>query len=64
VIATPPSIDEQPKRLSQPELARADTLDSTRAELAALDETGIGRDDLDFSLAEPPIAPSKKHKTA
>ena len=60
VIATPPAIDEQPKRLSQPELAQ-------RCECscrAALDETGVGRADLDFTLAEPPIAPAKKNKSA
>ena len=60
VIATPAQIDEQPRRLSQPELAQA--------EQAALDETGVGRPDLDFSLVEPQIAPAvsltKKNKTA
>jgi DNA recombination protein RmuC len=64
VIATPPAIDEQPKRLSQPELSPAGGAEVARAEQAALTETGIGRPDLDFTLAEPPIAPVKKGKTA
>ncbi|MEO8261962.1 MAG: DNA recombination protein RmuC, partial [Pseudolysinimonas sp.] len=55
VIATPPQIDEQPKRLSQPELVQH--------ELDALDETGVGRAALDFELLDPPVV-TKKPKTA
>ena len=64
VIATPPAIDEQPKRLSQPELAPASPAEVARAEQAALSDTGVGRPDLDFSLVEPPVAPAKKGKSA
>ena len=54
VIATPPQIDEQPKRLSQPELVQAE-MD------AALEDTE--RPELELGLLEPPISP-KKPKTA
>jgi len=64
VIATPPAIDEQPKRLSQPELAPATPAEVARAEQSALSDTGVGRPDLDFSLVEPPVAPAKKGKSA
>jgi DNA recombination protein RmuC len=43
VIGTPAQVDERPKQLSQPELVQA--------ELAALDELGAGRDELDLGLA-------------
>ncbi|MEO5921541.1 MAG: DNA recombination protein RmuC [Pseudolysinimonas sp.] len=64
VIATPPTIDQQPQRLSQPELVRADGAAVARAEQVALNETGVGRPDLDFSLVEPPVVPVKKGKSA
>jgi DNA recombination protein RmuC len=46
VIGTPAQVDERPRQLSQPELVRT--------ELAALDETGVGRDELDLGLVAPP----------
>jgi DNA recombination protein RmuC len=55
VIATPGEIDEQPKRLSQPELVQL--------EHDALDETGVGRDELDLGLVTPAIE-LKKPKRA
>lgn len=54
VIATPSQIDEQPKRLSQPELVQAE-MD------AALEDTE--RPELELGLLEPPVSP-KKPKTA
>jgi DNA recombination protein RmuC len=61
VIGTPGQVDEQPKQLSQPELVRSD---SVRSELDALDETGIGRPELDFGLVAPPVAKIAKPKSA
>ena len=61
VIGTPGHVDEQPKQLSQPELVRAD---SVRAEFDALDETGVGRDELDLGLVTPPVAKITKPKSA
>jgi len=61
VIGTPGHVDEQPKQLSQPELVRAD---SVRSELDALDETGIGRDELDLGLVTPPVAKITKPRSA
>jgi len=54
VIGTPAPVEQQPKKLSQPELV----LD----ELEALDQTGIARPELDLGLT-PPVE-LKKPKTA
>ena len=58
VIGTPGQVDEQPKKLSQPELVLE--------ELEALDQTGITRSELDVGLnlgLTPPVE-LKKPKTA
>jgi DNA recombination protein RmuC len=52
VIGTPAQLDERPKQLSQPELVHA--------ELAALDETGVARDELDLGLTMPPTATGRE----
>jgi len=61
VIGTPGHVDEQPKQLSQPELVRSD---GVRSELDALDDTGVGRPELDFGLVTPPVAKVTKPKSA
>jgi DNA recombination protein RmuC len=50
VIGTPTAVETQPRQLTQ-------------MEFAALEETGIGRPELDFDLVEPP-APITKSKSA
>ena len=50
VIGTPTAVETQPRQLTQ-------------MEFAALEETGIGRPDLDFDLLEPPT-PITKSKRA
>jgi DNA recombination protein RmuC len=58
VIGTPAQIEEQPKRLSQPELAQ-----EAAAELEALDELdGVARPELDLGLTTPPVSPAKTAK--
>ena len=52
VIGTPSQVDERPKQLSQPELVQA--------ELAALDETGITRPELDLGIVGPPVTLATK----
>ncbi len=54
VIGTPTAVEGQPKRLSQPELAPSEptSAESARAELDALDETGIVRPQLDLGLPD------------
>ena len=52
VIGTPTQVDERPKQLSQPELVQA--------ELAALDETGITRPELDLGIVGPPVTLATK----
>ncbi|CAN5184827.1 DNA recombination protein RmuC [soil metagenome] len=64
VIATPVQIDETPKRLSQPELSRPEQGEVVRAEFDALDGIGAGRDEIDFSLVEPPVTSIKRDKRA
>ena len=52
VIGEPGLIDQTPKTLSQPELVRS--------ELDALDDTGIGRPELDLGLVTPPLSAAAK----
>jgi DNA recombination protein RmuC len=52
VIGTPAQVDERPKQLSQPELVQA--------ELKALDETGVGRPELDLGIVDPPVTLATK----
>ncbi|MEO6117394.1 MAG: DNA recombination protein RmuC [Pseudolysinimonas sp.] len=57
VIGTPGHVDEQPKQLSQPELARSD--------FDAVDELdGVARPELDLGLVTPPVAKITKPKSA
>ncbi len=46
------------------EVSSSDLTAAIESELAALDELGAGRSELDLGLLEPPIAPEKKNKTA
>lgn len=50
------TVEVSPRHLSAPE--------SVERELSALDDTGIGRPELDFDLVEPPVASTKKPKSA
>ena len=69
VIGTPSQVDERPKQLSQPELVQAEGVQAEAvqaeivlAELAALDETGVGRDELDLGLVTPPATDDRDAK--
>ncbi|HTL41442.1 MAG TPA: DNA recombination protein RmuC [Pseudolysinimonas sp.] len=46
------------------EVSSSDLTAAIEDELAALDDTGVGRPELDLGLLEPPAAPAKKPKTA
>ena len=71
VIGTPAQVDERPKQLSHPELVASAPGDEPAtpdeivlAELAALDETGVGRDELDLGLIAPPTDLDAKRRRA
>jgi DNA recombination protein RmuC len=52
VIGTPAQVDDRPRQLSQPEFIVN--------ELAALDETGVGRPQLDLGLVDAPVTVAEK----
>ncbi len=62
VIGTPAQVDERPRQLSQPELVapQSAAASGVLTELAALDGTGVGRDELDLGLVTPPADASTR----